>query len=93
MAAMVLIYLLVALYNLGSFNVPTSVWQPRQAGESAVFELGREIPVARIYYYCGINENSFAGARFSLHYEKDGFFRPLTKIEKNDCNIWRVSAG
>lgn len=89
MAAMVVIYLLIALPNLGSFKVPATVWQPLRKGESLVLDLGREVPVSRIYYYCGINDKRFQQTSFSLDYETKGRFRPLAHFEKNDCNIWK----
>lgn len=76
MAAMVLVYLLVALHNLGSFKVPATVWQPLRKGESLVLDLGRVVPVSRIYYYCGINDKRFQQPSFSLDYETKAYSAP-----------------
>lgn len=89
MVAMVVVYLLVALYNLGSLNVPHTVWQPLHRGQELDIDLGRDVPIDRIYYYCGINENSYADARFSLYGLKGGKFQLLGAIEKKDCSIWQ----
>lgn len=84
-------YLLVALYNLGSFNVPHTVWKPLQDGEMFDLDLGREVDLGRIYYYCGINESRYDNAKFFVLYEKEGQFHFLTEIEKNNSEIWKYN--
>lgn len=84
-------YLLVALYNLGSFNVPHTVWKPLQDGEMFDINLGREVDIDRIYYYCGINESRYDNAKFFVLYEKKGQFYLLTDIEKNNSEIWKYN--
>ena len=88
MAAMVLVYLLVALYNLGSFKVPQTFWQPLKAGESFTVEMAKNVRLERIYYYCGINERRYEDAKFSILYD-DGVngFRLLTVIKKGHGNL------
>lgn len=89
MALLFLGYLLVALYNLGSFNVPVTVWKPVNGGEMLDIDLGREVDVARIYYYSGINESRYDNAKFFVLYQKGGQFHSLTAIDKNECGIWK----
>ncbi|MBT1072178.1 phospholipid carrier-dependent glycosyltransferase [Pelotalea chapellei] len=89
MALLFLGYLLVAVYNLGSFNVPVTVWKPVNGGEMFDIDLGREVDVARIYYYSGINESRYDNAKFFVLYQKGGQFHSLTAIDKNECGIWK----
>ena len=89
MLAITLVYLLVALYDLGSFKVPATTWQPLKPGSSFDVDFGREINVGRIYYYSGINESRYDQARFFILYRKGDAYYPLTEIDKKECGIWR----
>ncbi|BCS53004.1 hypothetical protein GSbR_09890 [Geobacter sp. SVR] len=91
MAAMTLVYLMVALYDLGSFKVPSTAWQPLQAGASFEIDFGRDIDISRIYYYSGINENRYDNAKFLILYRTGDSYLPLADIEKKECGIWRYS--
>jgi dolichyl-phosphate-mannose-protein mannosyltransferase len=59
MASMTVIYLVIALINLGSINAPGRYWQPARAGENFVLDLGRKINVSRIGYHSGIGKGAF----------------------------------
>ena len=92
MVALSAVCLLVSLYNLGGHLAPETGWQPAQAGESVTIELSRETDLARLYYYCGINERSGDGSRYSIAVRNPaGIFIPLTSFTKNDVNIWKYS--
>ena len=85
MAAMTVIYLAIALVNLGSFNVPKTQWKPVRPGESFVMDLGKERDLSRIYYYSAYGE-----AKYRVEYKDDtGKFVPLTSIDQSDFYIWK----
>lgn len=88
---MVVVYLAVALYNLGSARVPVSPWQPQQKGETAVIDLGRQVDVASIYCYWGVNGKRFDVPSVSLEYEQGGRFQPLAILERGDCSTWKAT--
>jgi dolichyl-phosphate-mannose--protein O-mannosyl transferase len=89
MAAMVAVYLAVALCNLGNLNVPATAWQPLQKGETLLIDLGRPVSLERIYYYCGIDRQRSQKASFSLACDRNGRFQPLTVLEKDGCALWK----
>lgn len=85
MGGMTLIYLLIALYNLGSTNVPQTSWKPFNAGESVTVDLGKVANLSRVYYYGGLGDGTF-----KLEYDNGtGSFVPLTTIDKKDIFIWK----
>ncbi len=92
MSALSAVCLLVSLFNLGGHLAPETGWQSTAAGEAATIELGREVDLSRIYYYCGINDSSGDGSRYSLAVrDPAGAFVGLTSFTKDDSNIWKYS--
>ena len=90
MAALSAVCLLVSLINLGGHVAPETGWQATAAGESVTIELGREVDLSRIYYYCGINDSSGDGSRHSLAVRNpSGAFAGLTSFTKDDVGIWK----
>ena len=92
MAALLAVCLLVSLINLGGHAAPETGWISSAAGESVTIELGREVDLSRIYYYCGINDSSGDESRYSLAVRNPaGSFVALASFTKVDTNIWKFS--
>ena len=90
MAALTTVCLMVSLFNLGGHVAPETGWQAAKAGESVTIELGREVDLSRIYYYCGINDRSGDGSRFTFAARNPaGAFVGLTSFTKDDSGIWK----
>jgi predicted membrane-bound dolichyl-phosphate-mannose-protein mannosyltransferase len=90
MVALSALCLMVSLFNLGGHLAPETGWQSAAGGESVTIELGREVDLSRIYYYCGINDRSGDGSRYSLAVRNPaGAFVGLTSFTKDDSNIWK----
>lgn len=53
MIIMTVIYLVIALYNLGSLKVPITSWAPVKSGEYFIADLGKEIKLSRVNLYFG----------------------------------------
>jgi dolichyl-phosphate-mannose-protein mannosyltransferase len=86
MGAMTLIYLIIALINLGSFRVPDTGWKPGNAGESFVVDLGKTTNVSRFYYYDGHSTND---AAYRVEYkDSKGTFKPLTSFTKKSGDFF-----
>jgi dolichyl-phosphate-mannose-protein mannosyltransferase len=85
MAAMTLVYLAIALFNLGSFKVPETLWKPIKPGENFTISLGKQANVSRISYFNGLGDG-----RYRLEYlDNTGKFVPLTTIDKRDFYVWK----
>jgi predicted membrane-bound dolichyl-phosphate-mannose-protein mannosyltransferase len=92
MGAMTVVCLMVSLFNLGGHVAPESGWQAAKAGESVTIELGREVDLSRIYYYCGINDRSGDGSRYTFAARNPaGAFVGLASFAKDDSGIWKFS--
>ena len=89
MGAMSLIYLCIALYNLGDLKVPVTSWEPSAPGESFTIDLGRDTNLSRIYYYSGLGSTKNAYSKLRVEYLKeDHSFGHLATIEKKNIFIW-----
>ena len=88
MAAMTMVYLIIALINLGSLSAPKTSWKPVKPGESFIVNLGREVSISRVYYNCGIGKGAYR-----LEYtDNSGKLQPLVSINPNnfdDFYRWR----
>jgi hypothetical protein len=92
MAALTAVCLMVSLFNLGGHVAPETGWQAAKAGESVTIDFGREVDLSRIYYYCGINDRSGDGSRFTIAARKPaGTFAGLASFAKDDTGIWKFS--
>jgi len=90
MASMSLIYLLVALFNLGDLNVPTTSWTPSEAGESFTIDLGKEITLSRIYFNLGLGNNGDISGKYRIEYlDGDSGYAHLTSFQKDDIFVWK----
>ena len=56
---MTLVYLVIALYRLGGFQVPKTFWKASRAGENFIIDLGKQANVSRIYYYTGLGYGQY----------------------------------
>jgi predicted membrane-bound dolichyl-phosphate-mannose-protein mannosyltransferase len=82
----------VSLYNLGGHSSPESGWQPVATGEAVTVELGRTADLCRFYYYCGINDRTGEGGKFTLSArDPGGAFVPLLTFTKDDVEIWKFA--
>ncbi|MCX7749724.1 MAG: glycosyltransferase family 39 protein [Clostridia bacterium] len=79
MTVMTVIYLAVALLNLGSTHVPETFWKPSQLGESFIVDFDREYDIARISYYDGIGDIKLRIDNL----EKDGVYRPIGTMDQD----------
>ncbi|MBC7962614.1 MAG: phospholipid carrier-dependent glycosyltransferase [Steroidobacteraceae bacterium] len=84
--------LIVSLFNLGGHLAPETGWQSTAAGESVTINLGREVDLSRIYYYCGINNSSGDGSQYSIAARNPaGAFVELASFNKDDVGVWKYS--
>ncbi|HWR58829.1 MAG TPA: glycosyltransferase family 39 protein [Thermodesulfovibrionales bacterium] len=89
MILMSLLYAAIALVNLGSLNVPRTPWNPK-AGASFVVDLGREVNLTRISYYCGLGRDREARGRYRVENADDPNTPvPIGVLEKDTVFAWR----
>lgn len=88
MIVMTVVYLAIALYNLGSFKVPTTSWKSVYPGESVTIDLGKDATLSRIYFFSGLG-----GGNVSVEYldENQTFSNLMTfaKDRVSDVFKWK----
>lgn len=88
MTAVTLIYFLIAIWRLGSTNVPRTYWEPAFKGESFVIDLGKRTDVSKICFYVGLG-----GGEYQIEYlDENGIFIPAGSLEKDeitDLYCWK----
>ncbi len=90
MITMTIIYLVLALTNLGTLSVPETQWLPQVANESFIVDLGRKIDISRITYFCSLGESKEAKGEYSIEYlDESNNFVPLGRLEKDNVFIWK----
>lgn len=58
LSGIMLLYTLVAYFNLGDTSAPQTYYQPTQKGETITLTFEKPEPIAEIDYYCGIGKVS-----------------------------------
>lgn len=58
-AAVTVIYAVIALINLGSTDAPKSVWQPATTEDYIVFDLGESKPLQRVISFGGVGSGEY----------------------------------
>lgn len=90
MSVMTLVYLIIALYNLGGLKVPQTSWQPGRSGEGFTIDLGRTAEISRISYYNGLNSRDYERNKFNIEYETEpGIYKVLNSFVKKDFYKWQ----
>lgn len=93
MAAMTLVYAIIALVNLGSLKAPETSWTPSGPGESIVLDLGRDVTLDRIYFYGGLNKECPNEGKFRIQFaDSSGNYSHMATINKviGEMYTWRV---
>lgn len=90
MTSMSLIYLFIALFNLGDFKVPVTSWLPADSGEYFVVDLGKDTTLSRIYFYLGLGEGRNAYGNYRIEYlDEEKGFTYLATFTKEDMFTWK----
>ncbi|NTV88858.1 MAG: phospholipid carrier-dependent glycosyltransferase [Clostridiales bacterium] len=97
-AAMTIIYLIIAVLNLGSLKAPQTFWTPTESGESVIIDFGREVSLSRVYYYGGIDQNRPITGKYRLQAatasasssgnDLPGEFTHIASVEKLEGDIF-----
>ncbi len=90
MSIMTIIYLCIAIYNLGDLKVPTISWEASLPGENFTIDLGKDAELSRIYYYCGLGSTKKINCKIRVEYlDENQNFKHLTTIDKENMFIWK----
>ena len=74
------VYLLIALINLGSLNIPQTSYTPKNTVDTVEIDFGKKVDLGRIYYYCGLGDGNF-----NIEAADDkGNYNKIATVEKKD---------
>jgi len=85
---MTLVYLAIALINLGSLEAPQTGWEPDRINESFVVDFGREVEIDRIFLFGGLGHAwGCFGTLEIMAWDGDEFV-PYTFIDMKSIFRW-----
>lgn len=89
MSVMTVVYLTLALLNLGYPYAPETSWTPVSAGDSIIADLGTETKLSRLYYFGGLGQDRPDEGKYRLQYDDGtGKFIQLATIDKKTGDIF-----
>ena len=86
MVVMTVVYLAVALINLGSFDVPQTEWASSSNKDGFLIDLESEQQVSRITFYSGLGEGTYK----VWYMDSEGAYQSLENLEVDDFYKWHA---
>ena len=94
MLVMCAVYSIPALYNLGSFDVPSTGWAPATANDGFVIDLGKETEVSKFMFYQGYNAEKYDDSKFEIKYEYSyGTYWLSETLDKSGFYSWKTTSA
>jgi dolichyl-phosphate-mannose-protein mannosyltransferase len=91
MVFMTLIYLCIALINLGSFDAPQTGWQPERLNESFVVDFGKEVTIDKIMLFGGLGNAWGCFGSLEIEAFRDDMFVPYSFIDMKSVFKWHYT--
>ena len=88
MSAITLLYLAIALVNLGSLNIPQTGYTQQNYSDSIIVDFGKSVDLSRVYYFGGLGEGSFTIDAM----DDEGNFNQISTVEKKDIFSLKYTA-
>lgn len=81
MIGLTVIYLVIALFNLGSLKSPQTGWKPEHLNETFVVDFGREVTLDKILLFGGLGDSWGCFGSLELEANSNGKFIPYSFID------------
>lgn len=91
MSIMTIVYLIIALINLGSFNAPKTGWEPERLNESFIVDFGKEVTVDKIMLFGGLGHVWGCFGSLEIETNKDGEFKPYSYLDMKSVFKWHFT--
>ena len=91
MTIMTVIYLIIALINLGSFNAPETGWEPERLNESFIVDFGREVTIDKIMLFGGLGHSWGCFGSLEIEANHDGEFKPYSFLDMKSIYKWHYT--
>ncbi|NLB79230.1 MAG: phospholipid carrier-dependent glycosyltransferase, partial [Clostridiaceae bacterium] len=91
MTIMTVVYLIIALINLGSFSSPKTGWEPERLNETFVVDFGREVTIDKIMLFGGLGHEWGCFGSLEIEANSDGKFVPYSYIDMKSIFKWHYT--
>lgn len=91
MTIMTVIYLIIALFNLGSFSAPKTGWEPERLNESFIVDFKREVTIDKIMLFGGLGHEWGCFGSLEIEAYQDGEFNPYSFIDMRSIYKWHYT--
>jgi len=88
---MTLVYLIVALINLGAFEAPQTGWEPERLNEGFVVDFGREVEIDKIMLFGGLGHAWGCFGSLQIKAWNGTEFVPYTYVDMKSIFRWHYS--
>ncbi len=85
MSVMTLVYMIIALYNLGEMTAPETFWKPASSGESFVVTFDKKYNLSRIGYHDNIGDGKYTVQAL----DPEGNFVTIGTMSQDVYNVFR----
>ena len=92
MAVMTAVYLVIALFRLGSFTAPQTGWKPERLNESFTVDFDREVTLDKILLFGGLGDAWGCFGSLEIEAEADGEFVPFSYIDMKSIFKWHFTS-
>lgn len=90
MFGMTFVYLIIALFNLGSTNVPETGWTPHYSGESFVITFDEPVNLSRISFFSALGNDRESKGIYEVEYlDKNDQYHKIGPINKEEIFKWQ----
>lgn len=87
---MTFVYLIIALINLGSTNVPETGWTPHYSGESFVIAFSEPVNLSRISFFSALGNDRESKGIYQVEYlDKNDQYHKIEPINKEEIFKWQ----
>jgi len=90
MIIMTILYLALALVNLGDLKAPQTGWVPKGVNREFAITFEGEKHLDKIMYYCGLGQDWYSVAALDVYYlDKDNQYIEFAKLEKAGSDMFK----
>ena len=94
MAAMTVVYLMIALFRLGGFDAPQTSWKSTEETDSIVFDFGEPVQISRVLFNGNTVQNSEYESCYLLEIfdEETGEYESLCQLADSAFYEWKYES-
>ncbi|MGI6085075.1 MAG: phospholipid carrier-dependent glycosyltransferase [Acetivibrionales bacterium] len=91
MSIMTIVYLIIALINLGSFKAPKTGWEPEHLNEIFIVDFDKEVTIDKIMLFGGLGHEWGCFGSLEIEAYQDGEFRAYSYLDMKSIFKWHFT--